>query len=645
MCGIAGIVDLRGTREINRDRLVRMTERLAHRGPDGSGHHLAPGVGIGHRRLAIIDLAGSPQPMLSEDATTVLSYNGEIYNFEDLRDDLSARGHGFRTRGDTEVILRGYREFGADVVHRLKGMFAFATWDEREKTLLLARDRLGEKPLYYALTDDGFLVFASELPAVLLGLGRTPPLSKRAVADYFALGYVPEPESIFEGVMKLAPGHRMLAVRGDPAPRIERYWQPQLDRKPIAENEAVEALADRLRSAVTAQMASDVPLGAFLSGGVDSGGVVALMALSQTAPVHTCSVGFDDQRIDETAQARRVAERYGTDHHSERLHLDAVSMIDDAAFAFGEPFADSSALPTMAVSAAARRNVTVALSGDGGDEVFLGYRRYPFYRNEERLKAYLPTPLRRHGLGPLAHAWPKLDWAPRPLRAKATLEALAADAVGGYFRSVATLPDAMADVLFKPSFKAALDGYHSSAVLARHAAEAPSDDPLARAQYIDLMTWLPGRMLTKVDRASMAVSLEVRPPLLHVDLVEWALHLPDALTLGAKGGKQLLKKALSPLLPADLLHAKKRGFAPPLHAWIKDGLDGRVDALATSARLNDTGMFDLERVGRWLAEHRRGVNDHSAGLWALLMFDAFLEQTALLTPVHHRPADLAVAVF
>jgi asparagine synthase (glutamine-hydrolysing) len=626
MCGISGIVDLRDTRPVDRARLARMNALLAHRGPDGDEIFEAPGVGFGHRRLAIIDVGGGRQPMFNETGSVAVIYNGMLYNFQELAEELTRRGHRFRTRCDTEVLVHAWEEWGAACLERFRGMYAFALWDADRQTLFLARDRLGKKPLYYAIADDR-IVFASELQAVVAGLPEEPELDTQAVEDYFAFGYVPDPKTIFRGVRKLPPAHHLVLTRGKGVPAPTPYWDlrfPEPDGRPEAELTA--ELAERLRDSVRMRLISDVPLGAFLSGGVDSSAVVAFMAQASTTPIRTCSIGFGDARFDESRYAAAVAERYGTAHFTKRVDVDAYALIDRLAAAYCEPFADSSALPTYMLSALAREKVTVALSGDGGDEVFAGYRRYALHLREEQVKRMLPAGLRRPLFGTLAAVYPKLDWAPRFLRGKATFEALSQDAVGGYFRAVTLLPTPLRRRLYSGDFRAALDGYEAIEVLREHGARAGTEDPVARAQYIDLKTWLAGGMLTKVDRASMANSLEVRTPLLDHRLVEWAAGLPLHLKIRGTGGKYLLKKAVEPLLPHDLLYRPKQGFSVPLRSWLRNELAGHVEALVSASKLTDCGLFDGGFLRRLATEHRSGRVDHGRTLWALIMFDAFLRR-------------------
>ncbi|WP_207479356.1 XrtA/PEP-CTERM system amidotransferase [Arenibaculum pallidiluteum] len=622
MCGIAGAFDLIGRRPIAPARLRRMTNRLAHRGPDGGDAHLEPGVALGHRRLAIIDLAGGRQPLFNEDGRIVLICNGEIYNHHELREELRARGHNFRTGSDCEVIVHGWEEWGEDCLSRLKGMFALALWDGRGGTLLLARDRLGEKPLYWTRTPDGLLLFASELPALLAGLDEEPEIDPLAVEDYMAFGYVPDPRTIRRGVFKLAPGHRLLLAPGRPAAAPVAWWDLRFE--PRGTEPAPEELLERLRGSVRGCLESEVPLGAFLSGGVDSSAVVGCMAEALSTSVRTCSIGFSDPRFDESAHAARVAGIFGTRHACDTVEVDAASLIDRLAEVYGEPFADDSALPTYLLCGMARRQVTVALSGDGGDEVFAGYPRYLAHAREERAKGLLPAALRRPVFGALARSYPKLDWAPRWLRGKSTFEALAADAAGGWFRAVTLAPTPLRHRLLSGDALRALDGYTAEDTVRLHATRAGTNDPIARAQYVDIKLGLAGDMLVKVDRASMAHGLEVRAPMLDHTLVEWAASLPTAAKVGGGTGKSLLKKAIEPWLPREVIYRRKQGFSTPLAGWLRGGLSERVRAAVDRSPLTESGLFDAAALKRCAAEHASGLRDHGRVLWSLLMFDAFL---------------------
>jgi asparagine synthase (glutamine-hydrolysing) len=627
MCGIAGIFDYRGRAEIDRTLLRRMTDILSHRGPDGDGYHIEPGIGLGHRRLAIVDLATGDQPLFNEDGTICVVYNGEIYNFQLLMAELAALGHTFRTRCDTEVIVHAWEEWGAACLDRFNGMFAFALWDAAKEVLFLTRDRLGEKPLYYSFLSDGQLLFASELKSLLLSPRVDREFDPRAIEEFFAFGYVPDPRSIYRGVRKLAPAHYLMVRRGEPPPEPRPYWDLRfLDGAPVRRDEVEEELIARLRESVRLRMIADVPLGAFLSGGVDSSGVVAMMAGLKADPVSTFSISFGTQGWDESAFSREVAERYGTDHHVRAVDPNSFDLLDRLATIYDEPFGDSSAMPTFRVCAAARENVTVALSGDGGDEVFAGYRRYRWHCFEERVRGWVPEALRRPLFGLLGAVYPKLDWAPRPLRAKATLEELARDSIEAYFSSVSICSDTLRRRLFSASLRRELQGYNAADLLKSLMMRCNSEDPLSQVQYADFKTYLPGDILTKVDRASMANSLEVRVPLLDHTLVEWAARLPSQLKLHGREGKYIFKAALEPYVRKEILYRPKQGFAVPLAAWFRGPLHQRLRETLGGSVLRDSGFFDMATVGMLLDQHQAGERDHSAALWSLSMIEAFLRQ-------------------
>jgi asparagine synthase (glutamine-hydrolysing) len=624
MCGITGIFDARGRSEIDRALLDRMNESQHHRGPDGAGLHVEPGVGLGHRRLSIIDLATGQQPLYNEDSSVVVVFNGEIYNFQELVPELAARGHVFRTHSDTEVIVHGWEEWGEACVTRFRGMFAFVLWDRNRDTLFLARDRLGVKPLYYAELPNGHWIFGSELKSLMVHPGLRREIDPLAVEEYFAYGYVAEPRTIFQGVFKLGPGCSLAVKRGEPARQPVEYWDvPFKPAGPVSEHEAAEELVRRLRESVKLRMISDVPLGAFLSGGVDSSAVVAMMAGLEAQPV-TCSISFGDPAFNESAYARTVAERYRTRHHVEQVDPDDFSLVDRLALLYDEPYADSSAMPTYRVCELARKSVTVALSGDGGDENFGGYRRYRWHLKEEKVRSLLPLQVRRSMFGLLGQLYPKADWAPRVFRAKSTLEALARNSVEAYFHSVSILHDAMRGDLFSERFRSELQGYAAIEVLKRHAARAPSDHPLSLVQYLDLKTYLVGDINTKVDRASMAHSLEVREPLMDHPLVEWLSALPPDLKVRGGEGKYLLKRALEPHLPHEILYRPKMGFAVPLARWFRGPLRQSVRDAVLGSVLADTGWFNHACLRRMVNDHQSGMRDHSAALWTILMFESFM---------------------
>lgn len=623
MCGIAGIIDLRGDRIIDPGAIERMTTALEHRGPDGEGFYDAGGVRLGHRRLAVIDREGGVQPFHAQARPCVIVYNGEIYNHLELARRLEQNGSPMRTRSDTEVLVEGLAREGDAFIHELRGAFAFAVWDESEKTILLARDRLGEKPLYYAETDDGFLVFASEIGAVAASGMVGLEIDAEALADYFYYGYVPDPKTIYRGVRKLPPGYRLRARRGG-AITLERYWRPVFAPScALSFEDAAATLRERLDEAVRLQMVADVPLGAFLSGGIDSSGVVAAMAQNGAAPV-TCTIGFDDAGHDESAAARAVARKFDSEHHELTARLDAVALIDAVARAFGEPFADASALPAFLAAKLARDHVTVALSGDGGDEIFAGYRRYPFFVGEERLRALAPRALRRAVFGPAGTLYPKLDRAARPLRFKTTFQALAESRPEGYARAVAiNLPDRIRR-LFSGDFRRGLDGYRPQRVMEDAMKDATCDAPLLVAQCADMSTWLAGRMLVKADRAAMAHALEMRAPLLDHKLVEWSGLLQPAFKFSRGAGKRVLKAALAPRLDRAVLERKKQGFTPPLASWLRSDADNPLARLEESSLWREAGVLDEKAVQSMAKAHRAGRADCAQELWTAIMFDAFL---------------------
>ena len=627
MCGITGIFDTRSRRDIPRDVLVAMNDAVAHRGPDDDGFHFEAGVGLGHRRLSIIDLSTGHQPLYNEDHTVAVVFNGEIYNFQALVTELSARGHTFRTRSDTEVIVHAWEEWGEACVARFRGMFAFGLWDRNRETLFLARDRLGVKPMYYTVTPDGMLLFGSELKALLAYPGLARVIEPQTVEEYFALGYVPEPRTVFKDIFKLAPAHTLAIRRGQAIPAAREYWDVRFEVGGPAPDDAAacDELVERLRESVRLRMISDVPLGAFLSGGVDSSAVVAMMAGLSSGPVNTCSIAFNEAKYDESVYAQQVADRYATRHRVEHVASDDFDLIDTLARLYDEPYADSSAIPTYRVCQLARKNVTVALSGDGGDETFGGYRRYRFHLMEEKLRSTFPLGVRKPVFGALGRAYPKADWAPRVLRAKSTFEALGRDSIEAYFHTMSIIRSPLRQQLYSGAFKRELAGYDAIDVMRRHAERAPTDDALAQIQYIDLKTYLVGDINTKVDRASMAHSLEVREPLMDHPLVEWMATLPSSIKIRNGEQKYLLKKAMEPFLPDEIMYRPKMGFSIPLAQWFRGPLAGRVQSALLGPRLADTGWFDRDVLRRIVDQHQSGARDHSTPIWTILMFDAFLK--------------------
>jgi len=629
MCGIAGLFDTRSKRNFAPELMTRINNVQAHRGPDELGLHLEPGLAFGHRRLSVIDLSTGQQPLFNEDNSVAIVFNGEIYNYLALTTELQALGHTFRTRSDTEVIIHAWEAWGEACVQHLRGMFAFAVWDRNQQTLFLARDRMGVKPMFYALLQDGSFIFGSELKVITAHPDFVRSIDPLAVEEYFALGYVADPRCIYTGAHKLAPAHTLTLGHGQGLPEPKPYWDVSFTlANPINTEDAVHELRARLDESVRLRLMAEVPLGAFLSGGVDSSAVVATMASVSTTQVRTCAIGFDDPKFNESAFAQQVAERYHTDHHLEIVKSDDFDLIDTLAWLYDEPFADSSAIPTYRVCQLARKHVTVALSGDGGDESFGGYRRYRLHAAEERARSSLPMGLRQPIFGALGRLYPKLDWAPRMFRAKTTFQALALDSTQAYLHSVSVLRLDEREALYSSGFKRTLAGYRAQEVFKQHAANANTTDPLALVQYLDYKTWLVGDINTKVDRAAMAHSLEVREPLMDHELIEWLATLPSSLKIRGQEGKWLLKKAFEPSLPNDVLYRPKMGFSVPLAKWLRGPLRERLQQAVLGPQLEATGYFNPQTLQTMVRQHLSGQRDHSAPLWTLLMFDAFLRQAA-----------------
>jgi asparagine synthase (glutamine-hydrolysing) len=584
-------------------------------------------VGFGHRRLSVIDIAQGQQPLGNEDGSVMVCYNGEIYNYRELTAELKALGHIFKTKSDTEVIVHAWEQWGEDCVHHFRGMFAIGLWDRKQQVMFLARDRLGVKPLYYAMTPDGWFAFSSELKALRMHPSLPREIDPQAVEDYFAYGYVPEPKTIYKGALKLSPGFRLTQKVGAPLAAPQQFWDvPFKLHEKMTESDAQGELVERLREAVKIRLVAEVPLGAFLSGGVDSSAVVAMMAGLDEGAVHTCSIAFKDKAFDESEYAQQVAQLYQTDHFVETVDTDDYGLIDTLAHLYDEPYADSSAIPTYRVCQLARKRVTVALSGDGGDENLAGYRRYRYAMAEQSVRGRIPEMLRKPVFGTLGRVYPKADWAPRIFRAKTTFEALSRDLVEGYFHGVSIMSDAMRARLFSAKFRAGLQGYSAIDVMRGHAAKAPTDDPLSMIQYLDMKTYLPGDILTKVDRASMAHALEVRVPLLDHQLVEWISGLPPEMKLKGSEGKYIFKKSMEKYLPHDILYRKKQGFAVPLASWFRGPLRERVQQALLGPALADTGMFNQDYLRELVEQHLSGRRDYSAPIWTLLMFEAFLKK-------------------
>lgn len=568
--------------------------------------------------------------MLSADGRAVIVFNGEIYNYRELRSELEKKGAVFRTDGDTETILAAWQQWGADCLQHLDGMFAFAIYDLGRRQLFLARDRFGVKPLFTAMLSDGSLAFASELKGLLAHPLLRREIDPLAIEDYMTWGYVPDHRSILRGVEKLPAGHYRLLEHGrDPA--IPREWWDIsfAERSNGSVKDLSAELLHYLRQGVTSRMVADVPLGAFLSGGVDSSSVVALMAEASRDPVKSCSIGFDVANVDESDHAREVAELFGTDHHQEQVSAGEITSADRIAAIFDEPFADASALPTLSVCELARRHVTVALSGDGADEAMAGYRRHAFHRREEMARRLVPGSVRETVFGALGKWWPKADWAPRSLRAKTTFQSLAGDGAAGYARALAILSPEIRDQIFGDTLLRERGDYRAEQPFVELMREAPARSGLDAAQYADLKFWLPGDILTKVDRTSMAVSLEAREPLLDHRLVEFAAKLPDSMRLRGMRGKWLMKHAMERYLPSSILHRQKQGFVVPLTEWFRGELSGKARGIANSEILIQSGWFNRDTLSSISEQHISGRADHGRLLWQLFMLEKSLAALGL----------------
>ena len=655
MCGIAGVFH-RDRSPVDAGILVRMTRTLTHRGPDEEGYFVngrpkgweagrpetsvgslgarlrgqVPGgagdVGLGHRRLSIIDLSSGQQPLSNEDGTVWVAFNGEIYNFQSLKKELEAKGHRFRTHSDTETIVHAWEEWGEGAVERFRGMFAIALWDERAQKLWLVRDRVGKKPLYY-LVDEERLVFGSEIKAILEAPGVSRDVDLTALSDYLSLLYIPSPKSIFRSIRKLPAAH--YAVVTAESFEVASYWDlPFEPLHDLPEERMMEDLLGILDEATRLRMISDVPLGAFLSGGVDSSAIVALMAGAYGGrPVLTNSISFSVARYNEARYARRVADLFHTDHHEFHVTPEAIPVIEQLAWHYDEPFADSSAVPTYYVSRTARENVTVSLSGDGGDENFAGYPRYWFDLRENLVRSLVPAPLRRPVFGGLGRLYPKADYLPRIFRGKAFISNVARDPVDAYFFSVSGLYEDSKRALLSPDVVGQVAGYRTVDLFREIYDRAPAPDHLSRIQYLDIKTYLCEDILTKVDRASMAVSLEVRCPILDHEFMEYVARIPSKMKLKGRDGKHIFKKALKRHLPDDILYRRKMGFGVPILEWLRKDLNEYARGLVLDGEATRQ-YLDRKRLQAMWREHETGLRNHATPLWAVMMLNLWHDRFA-----------------
>ncbi|MGA9543863.1 MAG: asparagine synthase (glutamine-hydrolyzing) [Candidatus Sulfotelmatobacter sp.] len=626
MCGIAGIVGASDDTRIDYDVIHRMCQTLFHRGPDDEGVFVKDGAGLGMRRLSIIDLARGQQPVFNEDRTAWVVFNGEIYNFRELRRELEQKGHRFHTRSDTEVIVHLYEDLGAECVHKLRGMFAFALFDERHRRLLLARDRLGKKPMHYALSD-GRLLFGSEIKAILAAAPELSGVNSQALLQYFYFGYIPDPVTAFLGIQKLPPGHLLEFERGEV--RVRQYWDlPEYGTySPASEEECLDELEEKLAEAVRIRLIADVPLGALLSGGTDSSTIVALMARASSTPVKTFSIGFRHADFNEAPYARMVAEQFGTEHHELILEPKVAETVEMLAWSLEEPFGDSSMLPTYYVSCLARKYVTVVLSGDGGDEVFAGYDRYRIHlrdRSSYRIPEWAGQFYREQVYPRLPYGVPGRNFAysislPWPER---------------YVEAVSLAPYQRNFTVLSRDFVAAFQGNDDPLnIFRRYIGTALARDPLSRILYLDTKTYLPGDILTKVDRMSMAASLEARVPMLDHVFLEWATSLAPQWKIGKRGQKYILTKLAERVgVPREALHRPKQGFALPLLHWMRHELKELVLSVLLDPSTLQRGYFNEQGVRHLLEEFFHGRTDDYLQIWRLMMFELwqrnFLQQFA-----------------
>lgn len=618
MCGIAGFV----TEEPADESLLRaMCETIRHRGPDDEGYFVSDGVGLGMRRLAIIDLVTGKQPIFNEDGSIAIVYNGESYNFPELKRDLESKGHRFKTQTDTECVVHLYEEYGDRCVEHLRGMFAFAIWDGRRKRLLLARDRAGKKPLYYRQTAKG-IWFASELKGLLEDPSLAREVDPVALHHYLTFQYVPAPRTIFKGVQKLPPAHTLSFENGKVA--LNRYWDLDYSSKiDVAENEAAEMLRAHIREATQIRLISDRPLGAFLSGGMDSSIVVAAMAESSSEAVKTFTIGFEDQGFDERRYARLVSERFSTDHHELVVRPAIQEILPKLVWHYDEPFADSSAVPSYYVAQMAAREVVVALNGDGGDESFGGYDRYAALA----LSSRIPGPLRGLGRGAALAIPQKINPRSFPGRAKRFLAAGAGAEGDRYAHLISYFNHGQKNGIYTDEMKSSVAGVDSADLIRRAFAESDGRDVIDRVLDVDVQTYLPGDLLTKMDIATMANSLEARSPLLDHKVMEFAASLPSEMKVRGTTGKVLLRKAARGWIPDEVIDRPKMGFGVPISTWLRRELRETAHDALTDVTARERGYFEPSGVKRLLAEHESGI-DHSNRIWALLMFELWHREFA-----------------
>ena len=623
MCGIAGILYSDICRSVDRSVLRQMGNAIAHRGPDGEGMFRSRNVGFVHRRLAIIDLAGGDQPIGNEDNSIQIVFNGEIYNYPELREQLISRGHEFRTRSDTEVIVHLYEEHGEDCVRCLRGMFAFALWDEPNHRLLLARDHVGQKPLY-VYRDEEKLLFGSELKAILAHPNVDRTIEPAAIADYLTFGVIPRERCIFKRVQRLPAAHTMTVDSGR-CQKPRRYWQLSFsDEEETSELQWKQRIVEAIRDSVRSHLIADVPVGAFLSGGLDSSLIVATLAGIVRSPVRTFSIGFQEKEYSELPFASEVARHFGTVHTEEIVTPEAVRDLDDLVRFYDEPFADASAIPSMAVARIASQHVKVVLTGDGGDEGFGGYSRYSHDLKEAAVRDLLPRWFCQYVLRRLAAVWPKSDWLPRPLRLKTLLQNLSTHPATAYANTISACRQDVRSRLMNPEFALQVEDYRPETAV-EQAYSAGARDTLSGMLAADTEILLPDDFLTKVDRASMAFGLEVRPPLLDVRLLELAAKMPSSMKNRSGTGKWILKQIYEPQLPPGLAHRRKQGFELPIAEWLRGPLRSQFHDIVLQQSAPIADFVDVTEARRMHDRHCRHIGQHGQVLWSLLVLGRWLE--------------------
>ncbi|MFT7088372.1 MAG: asparagine synthase (glutamine-hydrolyzing) [Glaciecola sp.] len=634
MCGIAGFIAnshfTHNGAALTQQHLLNMGNAIAHRGPDAKGEYLDDDIGLCHRRLSILDLSpAGNQPMFSSDGNIVIVFNGEIYNFLDIRKELEEDGISFVSHTDTEVIIKLYEREGLDCLAKLNGMFAFALWDKTKQQLFIARDRLGKKPLYYYNDKNTHqFAFGSEIKAILTLPNIKKELRLDAVHDFFAYQYVPDPKSIFKHIHKLPPAHYLtmdLSIKNPPIV-IAEYWKLSFAKQSqLSETQAIEKLRELIKQTTKRRMISDVPLGAFLSGGVDSSGIVATMASLSDKPVKTCTIAFDNEKFNEAKFAQSVATQYATEHHELLVHQNVANTLEHIVSFFDEPFADPSLVPTFFVSELARKEVTVAIAGDGGDEVFAGYEKYTNDFIENQLREKFPKMIREKMFPVLAKVCGLIN-INLFKRAKNLLNSLSLHADMGFYITNSFINDEQWQHLALPQTLSALGDYHPSANTIQKYKEADGNDHLSKILYTDMKTYLTGGILVKVDRMSMANSLEVRAPILDKEILEYAASLPSSLKFRNKEKKYVLKEAFKPYLSDDILYRKKMGFSVPLAQWLRVELKDIAQRYLVDDVKGLNTVFDIKKIAHMWQEHLSSVHDHSSLLWSMLMFEMWWQR-------------------